>query len=305
MLWDKKDNLYAEGSTVRNDKPYFYYYYENYSQFFISKDWVGYTPGSGFTEGYVNNTFESGPDYSYDKAYMETIKHTLKNGTSYNLYTVFMASNGFGREGAVLFRVWSTDDSTRSPAFGVISTTGYGAVTISGTSGIKDAWVLLNLTYNQSSNSYIFSMNMYDCASKKWWSNRLSTENNNINFSESGLNALKMPDGYNPQNFSEYFPKFIINMSEPGEYTFSNFLGYSINITEAEAEEIINGKFFYSKTNNSMYALFYNEYTQKEAYPNTTFYHDGTIIPRGQLVEGAINQVCKNGDIKSQEFIEY
>ena len=35
MLWDKKDNLYAEGSSVRNDKPYFYYYYENYSQFFI------------------------------------------------------------------------------------------------------------------------------------------------------------------------------------------------------------------------------------------------------------------------------
>lgn len=303
MLWDKKDNLYAEGLTIRtcDDRNFafntFYYYYPNYSDFYISKDFTEINSIFVREEGtnIFNYTFKDGVWATYIGNDMDGIEYIFNNNSSTVLKTVFRASNGFGKQAAVLFQFSSNDTTAYSPNFGVVNIQDHDAIYFKNITK-NDYWILMNLTYQESSNIYIFNIDMYDCVKKQWVDS--DTRNN--------FSTLKMPSGYNPQSFSKYFPNFMVTLNyddNNNSYSFRNFFGYSVNITKAEAEEVINGKFFYSKTNNSMYALYYNECTN--LYPNTAFYKDGTILPRGQLVEGAINQVCKNGDIKSQEFIEY
>lgn len=304
MLWDKKDNLYAEGSTIRTcgDNGFFglstfYYYYPNYSDFYISTD---FTEAELFTKedkNIFNYTFKDALWATYIGKDMKYIKYEFNNGGSILPRTILKASNGFGKQSAVLFQFKSKAAGVNSPNFDVINIQGCRGVLFKEIT-TNDYWVLLNLTYQESSNTYVYNADIYDCGQKRWVGT--STHDDYYN--------LKMPSGYNPQEFSKYFPNFLVSLNPDGteganSYSFRNFFGYSVNITKAEAEEIINGKFFYSKTNNSMYALYYNECTN--IYSNTTFYKDGTILPKGQLVEGAINQICKNGDIKSQEFIEY
>lgn len=295
MLWDKRDNLYAEGLTARvsiNQTIDSVFYHKNKNgQFFISDEGV-YNMNID-----VNNTFKDGSSYDYIKGEITNTTFTYGKGASISVPAVFIATNGFGAEGAVLFKIKNIDTDTMggSPAFGFVNTKGSGFKYYR--SGLKEAWILLNLTYKQSLNSYEFTLHVYDCSSKSW--------NNKVIIDSSAEESLKMPSDYSPYSYSEYLPKFVVYMMD-GAYNFSNFFGYSINISELEAEEIIkNGRIFYSKTNGGMYALFYNECTSSDYYPNTTFFHDGTVIPRGELVEGAVNQICKNGDIKSQEFIEY
>lgn len=294
MLWEKKNNLYAEGLTARVSIPgidsVFYHKNEN-SQFFISSYGVYYINID------INNTFTNGPMYSYTKGEITNTTFTYADGSTQSFPSVFIATNGFGKEGAVLFKIENADNDTMggSPAFGFINIKGNGFRYYP--KGLKEAWILLNLTYKQPSNSYEFTLSVYDCSLKMWYDKFI------IDSSEK--ESLKMPSDYDPQSLSEYFPKFMVYMMD-GNYEFSNFFGYSVNILESEAEEIIkNGRIFYSKTNGGMNALFYNECTSSDYYPNTTFYQDGTVIPRGELIEGEVNQICKNGDIKSQEFIEY
>ena len=154
----------------------------------------------------------------------------------------------------------------------------------------------MNLVYQKGSNSYTFTLDLYDTVEKKW-----RRQKNTLNDSYS---CLIMPNNYNSQVLSKHFPKFLIFMNGTENFEFRNFFGYSVNISKLEASEIIKGKIFYSKENNSMYASLYNECT--DLYSNTTFVNDGTVLPKGELVEeGEVNQVCKNGDIKSSEFIEY
>lgn len=296
MLWEKKDNLYAEGLTarvsIRTDIDFIFYHKNKNSQFFISNYGV-YTMNID-----ANNTFTNGPMYSYIKGEITNTTFTYANGSTISIPAVFIATNGFGEEGAVLFKIENADNDTigSSPNFGFVNAKGCNFRHYR--QGLEEAWILLNLTYKQSSNSYEFTLRVYDCSLKMWY--------DKVIIDSSTEESLKMPSDYSPYSYSEYFPKFVVYMSDDGSYNFSNFFGYSVNILESEAEEIIkNGRIFYSKTNGGMHALFYNECTSSDYYPNTTFYQDGTVIPRGELVEGAVNQICKNGDIKSQEFIEY
>ena len=304
MLWDKRDNFYAEGLTARTRYPAFYHKNE-YTQFFISEDWSAYTEGEYV--GSNNNTFNCSPKYSYNKTKVKDTTFTYANGSTISMPAVFIATNGYGTQGAVLFKIKDIESDSNSagstPSFGFVNAKGSGFINFDGGTEAwkKGVWVLLNLIYRQSSNSYEFTLNTYFCSSKTWRQNKISSDT----FWADKPTSLNMPSDYDPQVGSEYFPKFVVYMGDRN-YEFSNFFGYSVNISESDAEEIIkNGRIFYSKANGGMYALFYNECTSSDYYPNTTFYHDGTVIPRGELVEGAVNQICKNGDIKSQEFIEY
>ena len=176
-------------------------------------------------------------------------------------------------------------------------------------------WCLLNLSYQSSSHSYIYDLHLFNMNTKKWY-NHQYTINDTI-YTET----LTMPEDYkcsltDQYGLLGYFTIFL----KPKNSESKDFTGKSIKIrniylwtsklSTENVEEIINGKIILNKNkidnimkNNSMHALLYNECT--DLYSNTTFVNDGTVLPKGELVEeGEVNQVCKNGDIKSSEFIE-
>lgn len=315
-LWDKKDSLYIEANTVNVFNFHFYHYYPVYSEF-------SQTSPSGYEIYFIDDTDKNNIKFNYtikDASWYryiaeemdEQIFRTFDNYIDYDndkddpedgetftfneLRSVLVASNGVGEQSALLFQIRSTNgDENVSPQFGFINTIGYGSYCY--TEGIKNiSWVLMNLVYQKDSNSYTFTLDLYDTVEKKW-----RRQKNTLNDSYS---CLVMPNNYNPQALSKHFPKFLIFMEGKEDFEFRNFFGYSVNISKLEAEEIIKGKIFYSKENTSIYAPLYNECTS--LYSNTAFVNDGTVLPKGELIEGEItNQICKNGDIKAQEFIEF
>ena len=176
-------------------------------------------------------------------------------------------------------------------------------------------WCLLNLSYQLSSHSYIYDLHVFNTNTKKWYNIQYTIDNTTY------AETLTMPEDYKCSAAEDhygllgYFTIFLkSNNNDNTDFTgksikIRNMYLWSTKISTEHAEEIIKGKIMILKKEgtyykeNSMYALLYNECTN--LYSNTAFVNDGTVLPKGELVEGEANKICENGDIKAQEFIEF
>lgn len=125
----------------------------------------------------------------------------------------------------------------------------------------------------------------------------------------------------NPMDVSDKIPGLRMATTVNDKYdtnvTFYGLRAYSCFLTESEILECLDAHIYFNKSPSQLRAKKFNEYPKYDGnltiendehtheYRNTTFRNDGTVCCSGQLIEGATNQICKNGDIKSQEFIEY
>lgn len=125
----------------------------------------------------------------------------------------------------------------------------------------------------------------------------------------------------NPMNISDKVPGLRIATTQNDKYdtnvTFYGLRAYSCSLTENEILECLDAHIYFNKSPSQLRAKKFNEYPKYDGnltiendentheYRNTTFRSDGTVCCSGQLIEGSTNQICKNGDIKCQEFIEY
>ena len=175
-LWDKKDSLYIEANTLNVVDSHFYHYYPGYSEFFKNEP-LGFslyipddTDKNNIKFNYTLkdvNWHEYSADEMEEEIFLFQDKYDSdETGHGRGLIPIVVASNGGGEQSALLFQIKSANgDENVSPQFGFMNTIGYGSYCY--TEGIKNiSWVLMNLVYQKDSNSYIFTLDLYDTVEK-------------------------------------------------------------------------------------------------------------------------------------------
>lgn len=299
MLWDKKSNLMAEGFTADilctvEDSDICIYYPENTEVKFSA---------TGFSV-----PVEDGNSYSY---YFPDNSALVE----YNEFSLKIRQN-FGKEFTFIVFFSMSSATTGIIAIGPYSNNNfYSTIPYKIGQQWANKYSLENwkvymyacrIHWDSSTKKYFYDTFLYDYLSRE----RMIYQTNNST-------SIVVE---NPMNISDKIPGLYIANAANDDDTSFGFYGlraYSCYLTESEILECLDAHIYFNKSPSQLRAKKFNEYPKYSGnltiendehaheYRNTTFRKDGTVCCSGQLIEGSTNQICKNGDIKCQEFIEY
>lgn len=303
MLWDKKNNLMAEGFTAdilaMNEFDCICVYYPENTEITFST--VGLSVPNEEAYSYYFPSNSTAVEYS---DFTIKIRQTFGKEFTFIVFFSMYGNNGgkidIGPYGDGCFY------STLPRKLGVQWLNNKDNKEYSMKAGEIYMYVC-RIHWNSGTKEYLYDVFLYDYLSKK---NMLYT----LNLSTSIVVE-------NPMNVSNKIPGLRIATVNNDEYdtnvTFYGLRAYSCYLTESEILECLDAHIYFNKSPSQLRAKKFNEYPKYNGnvtiendentheYRNTTFRKDGTVCCSGQLIEGATNQICKNGDIKCQEFIEY
>lgn len=313
MLWDKKSNLMLEAFTsdiISTNNNYCIYYPENTEATFSI---TGFSVPDGNISGCYGYYF---PDKDASGNYNNfNIKIRQKFGKQFTFITYFSIDS----EGIFYAHSYSPN---YTPADGyyfgslVLTTKSTPAEGKHTTANINDPYYgatvyrvkigqmyMIASTFNWNSvDGYFDIMHyLYNYSTKK-------------QESYSGVGSFHVDD---PMAISDKIPGLYLYCEDGSEINFYGLRAYSCSLTNNEILECLNASIYFTKSSSQLRAKKFNEYCSTSGsitiendehthnYTRPTFYKDGTVFCFGELIEGAICQVDKNGNIKSQEFIEY
>lgn len=300
MLWDKKSNLMLEAFTsdiTSTDSIYCIYYPEHTEATF------------SITSFSVPDDSEIAGSYAYYFPNKSIEAHTY---AEFNI----KIRQTFGKE--FTFVVFYSIDT----AGGKIQIGPYNNSTFYENMNYKEGQQWLNNKDNKYYSMKAGEIYMYigrlhwDSSTKKYLSDSFLYDYSSKKNMYYVVNYPVFDVIENPMNISNKIPGLCINNSI-GTVSFYGLRAYSCFLSDSEILECLNASIYFTKSSSQLRAKKFNEYCSTSGsitiendehthdYTHPTFYKDGTVFCTGQLIEGAINQVCKNGDIKSQEFIEY
>lgn len=310
MLWDKKDNLMLEAFTadiLTTDGTYCIYYPENteatFSALGLSVPQEGaygyYFPNKGGAEAYTD--FNIKIRQNFGKQFTFITYFSIDSEGIFYAYSYTPKNDYNNKPGYYYGNLVLTTKNTPTEGKHTNANDPYAGSTVHRVK-IGQMYMIAS-TINWNSNDHYFDVEhkLYNCSTKG-------------KESEGGLSAYHVND---PMTVSNEIPGLYLYCENGTEVTFYGLRAYSCSLTNDEILECLNASIYFNKSPSQLRAKKFNEYSKYDGnltiendentheYRNTTFRSDGTVCCSGQLIEGSTNQICKNGDIKCQEFIEY